>query len=373
MKKLLLQGVFLFCCLFAFSETIYSQVDLYLDTLNVYVSKYGKIQIYSMPDTIQQVARISVLVGTGQTTVMDEREDIDYLDITTQVTPTISDYEIYGSYNNNYSGKPPNVLIKQNIYCWKNQNSFIVKFTIVNLETAAITARFGLELIPEVSGEYAGTDTVTYNPRTKLLTDRKKEAVGFQFLSGEISSLNTFMYYTDYGNDSTFWSWLTSGKTDTLFIIDPNTPSVDDPVIIPSFSPKTIAAGDSAKYYISVGYGKDKNVLAYNMQLAQQKYNNITSVKTFSNEFPSNYSIAQNYPNPFNPETKISFNLPKAGFVTLKVYNVLGEEVSTLVNEEKTAGKYVVDFNSHGLTSGIYFYTIQSGSFHATKKMTLIK
>ena len=373
MKKLLLQGVFLFCCLFSFSEIVYSQVDLYLDTLNVYVSKYGKIQIYTMPDTIQQIARVSVLVGTGNNSVLDEREDIDYLDITSQVTPKLSDYEIYGSYNNNYSGKPPNVLVKQNLYCWKNQNSFIAKFTIINLESSAINARFGLELIPEVSGVYAGTDTVTYNTKTKLLMDYKKEAVGFQFLNGDLTAVNSFMYYTDYGNDSTFWAWMTSGKTDTLFIIDPNAPNVDDPVIIPSYSSKTIAKGDSVVYYVAIGYGKNKNVLAYNMQLAQKKYSQFTSVRNIAGKIPDDYSIDQNYPNPFNPETKIQFQVPKKDFVTIKVFNTLGKEIATLVNEEKQAGKYIVDFNAKGMPSGIYFYTIKTGSFCVTKKMTLIK
>jgi hypothetical protein len=88
---------------------------------------------------------------------------------------------------------------------------------------------------------------------------------------------------------------------------------------------------------------------------------------------PSNYSLSQNYPNPFNPSTKISYQIPKSGNVTLKVFNALGKEVATLVNEEKSAGRYSVDFQGLRLSSGIYFYSIQSGSFHETKKMMLLK
>ena len=88
---------------------------------------------------------------------------------------------------------------------------------------------------------------------------------------------------------------------------------------------------------------------------------------------PNTYSLSQNYPNPFNPVTKISFAIPKAGFVSLKVYDLLGREVSNLINEEKQAGNYSVDFNSGNLTSGVYFYKMQSGSFTETKKMLLIK
>jgi len=99
----------------------------------------------------------------------------------------------------------------------------------------------------------------------------------------------------------------------------------------------------------------------------------VMSVNPESGMLPNTYSLSQNYPNPFNPMTKISFAIPKAGFVSLKVYDLLGREVSNLINEEKQAGNYSIDFNSGNLTSGVYFYKMQSGSFTETKKMLLIK
>jgi hypothetical protein len=87
----------------------------------------------------------------------------------------------------------------------------------------------------------------------------------------------------------------------------------------------------------------------------------------------NDYSLKQNYPNPFNPNTLISFSIPANEFVTLKVYDKLGREVATLVNEFKNAGNYSVNFLSENLASGIYFYKIQSGNFTETKKMMLIK
>ena len=92
-----------------------------------------------------------------------------------------------------------------------------------------------------------------------------------------------------------------------------------------------------------------------------------------SNGIPREYKLAQNYPNPFNPSTKISFALPKAGNVELKIYDILGREVMTLVNEFRTAGSYTVDFNAANLASGVYFYRIKSGDFTNTKKMVLMK
>jgi len=88
---------------------------------------------------------------------------------------------------------------------------------------------------------------------------------------------------------------------------------------------------------------------------------------------PINYSLTQNYPNPFNPSTTINYSIPKSSFVNLSVYDILGRKVSTLVNEEKTAGNYKVGFNAINLPSGMYFYKIKMGSFVQTKKMVLLK
>jgi len=87
----------------------------------------------------------------------------------------------------------------------------------------------------------------------------------------------------------------------------------------------------------------------------------------------TDYSVSQNYPNPFNPTTKIKFSIPKSTHVSLKVYDILGNEVATLVNEEKLAGNYEVEFDAGRLSSGIYFYKLLSGSFSQIKKMLLLK
>lgn len=92
-----------------------------------------------------------------------------------------------------------------------------------------------------------------------------------------------------------------------------------------------------------------------------------------ANSVPSEYSLSQNYPNPFNPSTRINFSVPQTGSVTLKIYNVLGTEVQTLVSEEKEKGSYEVEFNASGLSSGIYYCKMQSGNFSDTKQMVLLK
>jgi len=99
----------------------------------------------------------------------------------------------------------------------------------------------------------------------------------------------------------------------------------------------------------------------------------ITSVQHISPELPTRFALRQNYPNPFNPSTTLSFNIPHSSFVILKVYNILGQEVRTLVNEKKDAGAHMVRFNAEGLPSGVYVYRIESAGHVASRKMLLLK
>ena len=99
----------------------------------------------------------------------------------------------------------------------------------------------------------------------------------------------------------------------------------------------------------------------------------LTGNSNYSEVLPKSYSLSQNYPNPFNPVTKISYALPKSGLVTLKIYDMLGREVAVLVNDIKAAGTYSVDFNASALSSGAYFYRLESNGFIDTKKMMLVK
>ncbi|MGH2575597.1 MAG: T9SS type A sorting domain-containing protein [Ignavibacteria bacterium] len=103
-------------------------------------------------------------------------------------------------------------------------------------------------------------------------------------------------------------------------------------------------------------------------------WDNLVAAGNNNNIVPNSYALNQNYPNPFNPSTKISFQLPKADNVKLVVFDILGREVKTLVNDEfKQAGSHTVDFNASGLSSGVYFYKIETKEFTDTKRMMLIK
>ncbi len=99
----------------------------------------------------------------------------------------------------------------------------------------------------------------------------------------------------------------------------------------------------------------------------------IVGINQISSEVPNEFSLSQNYPNPFNPTTKVKFQIPNSGFVKLIVYDLLGKEIQTLVNQQLSPGIYEVDFDGSNLPSGVYYYKLESGTFTETKKMVLVK
>lgn len=123
--------------------------------------------------------------------------------------------------------------------------------------------------------------------------------------------------------------------------------------------------------FIAINYTDPPNPYADTIVI--YKYSQTVGVNPFGNELVKDYYVSQNYPNPFNPNTNIKFSIPKSGYVSLKVYDILGKEINTLVSEFKAAGSYTISFDAGNLTSGIYFYTFISGNYRSTSKMLLIK
>jgi len=110
-----------------------------------------------------------------------------------------------------------------------------------------------------------------------------------------------------------------------------------------------------------------------NISVWRRSFADIVGIKQISGLMPSSYSLSQNYPNPFNPSTNLEFGISKLGFVSLKIYDLLGKEVVTLVNEKLNPGKYSVEFDGSSLTSGVYFYRLTTDGFSDTKRMMLLK
>jgi len=132
-------------------------------------------------------------------------------------------------------------------------------------------------------------------------------------------------------------------------------------VALDSIQVNSLVSFGTSTYAITNGYG-----------VYLLKPGNATAVKNYST-LPKSFELYQNYPNPFNPSTVISYQIPAAGHVVLKVYDILGRDVATLVNEEKTAGNYKVTFNGSRFASGMYFYQLKAGDYLLTKKLMLVK
>jgi hypothetical protein len=114
----------------------------------------------------------------------------------------------------------------------------------------------------------------------------------------------------------------------------------------------------------------------YYYRLRQQDYDgkvNYSEVITMKLDIPADFNLAQNYPNPFNPSTTISFSVPVESFVTLSVYDLMGQEIVSLVKEVRQAGNYEINFDAAGLSSGTYIYKITAGNFIKSKKLMVLK
>ncbi len=143
-----------------------------------------------------------------------------------------------------------------------------------------------------------------------------------------------------------------------------------------SGGPFNINSGQTIDIAFTLACGEDREEVRAAVRQSRIKWQGgLTSVEDEIEEIPKEFILYQNYPNPFNPETVIGYKIPEAGYVSLKVYDLLGREVAVLVDEFKQAGNYKIEFGMKNmeLSSGVYFYRLSSGSFNQTKKMIFMK
>ena len=171
------------------------------------------------------------------------------------------------------------------------------------------------------------------------------------------------------------------GNTGNIYFDDTSTVPQSGLDIVANISsgPYVLNANQNLVFYTALIAGDDYNDIYQNMIIAQNVFSSfLTDVdEKFENIIPAECELYQNYPNPFNPSTKISWQSPVGSWQTIKVFDVLGNEIATLVDEYKPAGKYEVEFQSsvgsRQLASGIYFYQLRAGEYTSVKKMLLIK
>jgi len=366
MKKIL----FFLAVMLLFITESYSQASFNTGALEVDVNQYGRIRLFT-PDGTRHLQRASILVGTSPTSVFDYTNDAEELDPTVLVpNPLLSDYEIYGAYDNSYSSLPPAVVEKLNAYGWENAGYTIIKFNITNAEVDAITALIGLDIIPELNEEY-GFDSVSYNSAEGVIRFHRgnQENMGMKLLSASLSSLYSFEWYDGYTEDTAYWSWMNYGSLQPLYASN----TLDGPVTITSQNSVVLAPGQSCDVFYALALGADEQTMLANIAAAVEKYESVfVSVEDIGlsvNEF----NLGQNHPNPFNHSTTISYQLPDVGFVSLKIYNAIGNEVATLVNSNQTKGSYTIHYDAKDLTSGVYYYKLRFNDQVKSNKMFLIR
>lgn len=211
--------------------------------------------------------------------------------------------------------------------------------------------------------------------RSMYIADPDEDGKLDLMIGGELNGQIFDLEYSGSGDPSLAANWNLNIAFD-MFVYSGFSPTAS-PTISPRLFygyPANDMDGDGLNEYVFVNYRSSFPVWAddgYVWVIEADKAVGVAEdIKGLS---PDNNWIAQNYPNPFNPTTEINFNLRESGNVTLIVYDILGNEVATLVNENMSAGLHNVSFNAANLSSGVYFYKLQSGSFVESKKMTVLK
>jgi hypothetical protein len=366
MKKILL----IFVAMLLFMAESYSQASFTTGALEVDVNQYGRIRLFT-PDGTRHLQRASILVETSPTSVFDYTNDAEELEPTVLVAnPTSSDFEIYGAYDNAYSLLPPDVQVRLNAYGWNNGAYTIVRFNIKNMQTDAMNASAGLDIIPEINQEY-GYDTVTYNSSAGVIRFHRGNHVnmGMKLLSAPLSSLYSFEWYDGYQVDTSFWNWMNHGELQPQYA----SLTVDGPVTITAQLPVVTAPGGSFNVYYALAVGVDEQTMLANISAAVLKYQTLIVSVDDMESSAKGFNLGQNSPNPFRNTTSINYQLPEAGFVSVKVYNVIGNEVASLVNGNETKGLHTIQFNPNGLPAGVYYYTITFNDQVKTNKMMLVR
>ena len=328
-----------------------------------------------------QVSDAARGIGTGQNTDFTVAQPF-----VLQVPGNIADYQGSCLFNDNAAGANKiGITTKLESFSFTdvpNNNYIILKYYFTNNTASAITNfHAGLFFDWDIIEGSGDGDITSYDNQNNLSYTYNSTGGPNTWVTTALISSNDYSFYaidnsgTDGGlgvndadgfTDADKWQTLSGG------ISKPSAGPTDISHVVGG-GPFTIQPGETIDVGFVVGAGLNLTDLQTIVANARLKYPSLVlSAANPGDPLPS-FKLKQNYPNPFNPSTKIEFQIAKSEFVTLKVYDVLGNEVATLVNEEKQTGNYEVNFDATKFSSGIYFYKIQAGSFTDTKKLALIK
>jgi hypothetical protein len=344
------------------------------------LEEYGRIRIYT-PDTsgTTQLTRASILLALSKTNVGDYTEDANAVSGPSILTEGPSPRTATVLFDNSYNSAEPNVQVHLTSYTWPSDAFVIAKYTVINVADTSYTMYLGIANVPKPGNTYGG-ETVVYDTTKKVAYFFRSGTamyMGIKLVSGSPYSFHVLDYgdyspadpSSDAAVDSTRYNMTAlPGFDDSLTV------SANGSIYNLNVGRVTIAPGDSSSFSVAYVYGASVNDLQAAADSADARYKKVfTSVQQTSQAIPRSTLLLQNYPNPFNPSTVIEFQMRHAGEVSLRVYDVLGQEVAVLANGSLNAGSYRIPFDGRRFASGIYYYRLVAGSFTDSKRMLLVK
>jgi hypothetical protein len=348
-------------------------------TLRINLGTYGRIRL-ATPGTgaVRQLSRMSGIFALDSSAVFDYYEDAEAVEAPATTTGGLADTILSVTVNGTYALRPPHVTLRNLVYMWSGDDYVISRYVYRNDSSAAVTATIGVAVVPQPSAEF-GFESVEYDPATEIAyyyRTGQDAYIGVKVLSGPAYSFHSMDWEVyspdpdnDYSNDS-IRSFLTIPPGfDARYDAGPV-----GSVMHLNAGAYTVQPGDSVTVDYALMYATSPQALLALGAVAQQRHDGtFTSVEPVASGIPEAYALRQNYPNPFNPSTRIRFDVAERGFVTLKVYDLLGREVATLLDQDLSPGTYDVPFSGENLPSGAYVISMQAGAFRSTGKMLLMK
>lgn len=337
-------------------------------------------------NTFNQIFEGGLMIGTGNTKVSDvcrrgtspaNVSDTDFVPTAAYVLNKVGNDQFgSGAFNDDGAGSSKiGVTVEQKSFSFaeaNNANSVIFRYKLRNTSGASLSnLYFGIYAYLTPDGIFS-PNTTALEQDLKLgytSTSPTSPFLGVALLTGQPVSYKPLL-----GSD-VLTGFTTQEKWDALSNgVNTTTLGPGNVCFVISAGAINLAAGDTTTIGFAVVKGNSLSDLRANTISARDKFFSSTNVNNISQIIPTKYELLQNYPNPFNPTTKIRFNLSKSDFVSLKIFDITGKQVASLVNQSLQPGEYETEFSGANLSSGVYYYRLESAVLGIqTKTMMLVK
>ena len=347
------------------------------------LDKYGRLRVAEFPyaTATRHMNRVNPIVALNKDAVLDYTNNANATTFAPQmITGSGADSAARVVFDNKYAPiQPPNVRVQVTVYLWKNAKFLVYRYRVYNDSTVTTPLYISCFASPSPLNAYGGEKIVYNAAKSTYYFNRAGTSVyvSQKLLNKNLFSIRMMDYATyspadpssDAATDSLRYAMSAYTKVDTVL-----TAGTDGSVVQMNAGLYNLAPKDSADAYFGIGIGATAAGALAVMDSAQAKYGKlVTNVEKTTAVIPTQFALEQNYPNPFNPSTQIRFMLTTRSNATLTVYDALGRNIRTLVNQQLDAGEYTSTFDATGLSSGVYYYVLRTGSLVESRRMVLIR